>query len=60
MIKRFRVKSRSRKGVYHIVEIDNIGNMSCDCEAGSFGRPCHHKKIVEEYYKKNGQNNREN
>jgi len=60
MIQKFRVRSKSRPGEFHIVEVLPDGKIVCDCEAGSFSRPCWHKKLIENHLKKNEeQKNRE-
>jgi len=49
IVKKYRVPSKSEKGKYHLVEIDDTGKMFCDCVAGNFSRPCSHKKIIERF-----------
>jgi len=45
-IKRFKVLSRSEKGKFRIVELNNNGKLSCNCPAGEWSRPCRHKEVI--------------
>ena len=51
--KKYKVRSRSHPGEFHIVEILPDGKIVCDCEAGLYNRPCWHKKLIERHLKKN-------
>jgi hypothetical protein len=52
IIKKYRVPSKSQPNVFHLVEIDDKGNMFCDfhaktgCIAGQMYKECSHIKIV--------------
>ena len=42
------VPSHSREGVTHVVTGKRVdgADLACDCEAGTFGKPCHHAAAV--------------
>ena len=52
-IKTFDVLSSSEIGTYRTVELTNKGRLFCDCPAGSFNKPCRHKKLISEQLEKN-------
>jgi hypothetical protein len=42
----YRVPSATEEGVAYTVRVDEQGNYSCNCPAGTAGRPCYHKAGV--------------
>ena len=60
-ISKFRIKSKSEPGKFHIVELFNDGRLECDCPAGCFRKiECRHIKIVKNHIAKcQVQNNKE-
>lgn len=55
MKNKFKVRSRSHPGEFHIVDILPDGKIVCDCEAGLYNRPCWHKELIKNYLKKHGE-----
>ncbi len=53
LLARWRVKSKSKPGKFHIVEVYSDGQYRCDCTAGIYLRECSHKIKVKRYYAKN-------
>ena len=48
MNRKFEVQSRSKKGIYYIVqEIEN--NLECNCLAGLRNKNCNHKDIIKKF-----------
>lgn len=45
-VQKWKVASKSEKGVYHIVEELPTGKLICSCVAGSMGKECRHKRLV--------------
>lgn len=46
VVKSFKIPSRSKKEIYHTVEVLENGKLVCDCFASMFKRLCHHKLEV--------------
>lgn len=44
-IYRFKVRSKSEQGKFHIIEVFSDGHSECDCVAGSYKQPCRHIKM---------------
>lgn len=48
MNRKFEVQSRSKKGIYYIVqEIEN--NLECNCPSGLRNKNCNHKDIIKKF-----------
>ena len=50
----FQVPSKSEPEKRHIVQFFSDWHLECNCVAGSFKRPCRHKRIVAEKLAKKG------
>ena len=50
IVKSFRIPSKDNTH-WHTIDLWNDGKLTCDCEAGTFNRYCHHRKIAEDYIK---------
>ncbi len=42
------VPSQSRPGAYRTVRVSPEGRVTCDCEAGRFGKRCRHRRLAVE------------
>jgi len=51
-ISRFKVRSKSRKELTHLVELYKDGTLTCTCEAGAFQKPCSHKNYVRRFLRR--------
>ena len=49
LIWRWRIKSKTRKDLYHIVEVYSNGDMRCSCEAHQWDNPCWHLEKVKKF-----------
>jgi hypothetical protein len=45
-IKKWKIASKSEKGLFYTVEELPNGKFVCDCIAGGMNKPCRHKRIV--------------
>jgi hypothetical protein len=45
-LQKWKVASKSEKGVYHIVEELPSGKLVCSCTAGQMNKECRHKRLV--------------
>jgi hypothetical protein len=48
---RFRIRSKSQKGKYHIVAWCGGDECECTCTAGQFHHPCRHVRIAKHHLK---------
>jgi len=47
-MRRFKVKSKNHIGVSYLVEVDDYGNISCDCPAPK-KIDCNHKTLIRNF-----------
>ena len=47
-MRKFTVSSRSKIGIFHIVEVD-VNKIVCNCPAGKRGLDCNHKILIKDF-----------